>query len=93
MLPLPTASPDVSLQVARLEVLGGPGLIDGAILRLKERARQETELPEPLQSEDLPKYQGGSLGSFREGLQMLPNAALKAMGKEKVRRVCCCGSA
>lgn len=37
-----------------------------------------------MQSEDLPKYQGGSLGSFREGLQMLPNAALKAMGKDKV---------
>ncbi|CAM9465997.1 unnamed protein product [Ectocarpus sp. 12 AP-2014] len=72
-------------KVARLEVLGGPGLIDGAILRLKERARQEKELPEPLQSEDLPTYQGGSLGSFREGLQMLPNAALKAMGKDKMR--------
>lgn len=65
-------------------MLGGPGLIDGAILRLKERARQEKELPEVLQSEDLPTYQGGSLGSFREGLQMLPNAALKAMGKDKV---------
>ena len=37
-----------------------------------------------MQSEDLPKYQGGSLGSFREGLQMLPNAALKVMGKDKV---------
>lgn len=65
-------------------MLGGPGLIDGAILRLKERARQEKELPEPLQSEDLPTYTGGSLGSFREGLQMLPNAALKAMGEDKV---------
>lgn len=52
--------------------------------KFQERTRQETELPEPLQSEDLPKYQGGSLGSFREGLQMLPNAALKAMGKDKV---------
>lgn len=72
-------------KVARLEVLGGPGLVDGAILRLKERARQETELPEVLQSDDLPKYQGGSLGSFREGLQMLPNAALKAMGEDKMR--------
>lgn len=65
-------------------MLGGPGLIDGAILRLKERARQEKELPEPLQSEDLPTYTGGSLGTFREGLQMLPNAALKAMGEDKV---------
>jgi protoporphyrinogen/coproporphyrinogen III oxidase len=67
-------------KVGRLEDLGGPGLIDGAILRLKERARQEKELPPPLQADDLPKYAGGSLGSFREGLLSLPRAAAKALG-------------
>lgn len=67
-------------KVARLEVLGGPGLIDGAILRLQERAREEKALPAPLQAPDLPKYQGGSLGSFREGLQSLPRAAAKILG-------------
>ncbi|CAN0025100.1 unnamed protein product, partial [Discosporangium mesarthrocarpum] len=72
-------------KVSRLEDLGGPGLIDGAILRLQERARQEKELPAPLQSEDLPKYMGGSLGSFKQGLQMLPKAVEDAMGSKKVR--------
>ncbi|CAM9276860.1 unnamed protein product [Chrysoparadoxa australica] len=71
-------------KVGRLEDLGGPGLIDGAILRLQERAREATELPPPLQAPELPTYQGGSLGSYKEGLQMLPKAAAKKLG-DKVR--------
>ncbi|CAM9090274.1 unnamed protein product, partial [Ascophyllum nodosum] len=72
-------------KVARLEELGGPGLFDGGILRVMERAKEAKELPAPLQSEDLPAVKGGSLGSFREGIQMFPKAVARAMGKEKVR--------
>lgn len=71
-------------KVGRLEDLGGPGLIDGAILRLQERARQEKELPAPLQAEDLPTYIGGSLGSYKKGLVSLPRAAAAAL-KGRVR--------
>eukprot|EP00612_Vaucheria_litorea_P008697 CAMPEP_0171473218 /NCGR_PEP_ID=MMETSP0946-20130122/1717_1 /TAXON_ID=109269 /ORGANISM="Vaucheria litorea, Strain CCMP2940" /LENGTH=523 /DNA_ID=CAMNT_0012002953 /DNA_START=207 /DNA_END=1778 /DNA_ORIENTATION=+ len=72
-------------KVARLETLGGPGLIDGAILRLKERAKQEKELPAPLQAPDLPTYKGGSLGSFKNGLISLPKAAERILGSERLR--------
>ncbi|CAM9879101.1 unnamed protein product, partial [Choristocarpus tenellus] len=71
-------------KVARLEELDGPGLIGGAITRLEERDREEKALPFELRSPDLPKYSGGSLGSFREGLQMLPKAAGDILGKDKV---------
>jgi len=66
-------------KVARLEELGGPGLVDGAILRLQERKREEGE-PDP----ELPVVKGGQLGSFREGLQMVPLAAAEALGGERV---------
>ncbi|CAN0213147.1 unnamed protein product, partial [Phaeothamnion confervicola] len=72
-------------KVARLELLGGPGLIDGAILRLQERAREAKALPAPLQADDLPTYAGGALGSFRRGLQSLPRAAAAALGPKRVR--------
>lgn len=53
-------------KIARLETYGG--LIAGAILSGKERKAQKLNDP------NLPKVKTGELGSFREGIKMLPEA-------------------
>ncbi len=53
-------------KIARLETYGG--LLAGAILSSKERKAQKLNDP------NLPKVKTGELGSFREGIKMLPEA-------------------
>lgn len=53
-------------KIARLETYGG--LLAGAILSGKERKAQKLNDP------NLPKVKTGELGSFREGIKMLPEA-------------------
>jgi protoporphyrinogen/coproporphyrinogen III oxidase len=53
-------------KIARLETYGG--LLAGAILSSKERKAQKLNDP------NLPKIKTGELGSFREGIKMLPEA-------------------
>jgi protoporphyrinogen/coproporphyrinogen III oxidase len=57
------------------------GLVWGGLIRQMERAREARENFDP----ELPTYQGGALGSFREGLQQLPNTVLQRLGAERVR--------
>ncbi|MCY7332747.1 MAG: protoporphyrinogen oxidase [Pseudanabaena sp. CAN_BIN31] len=62
-------------KIARLESYGG--LIAGAILSSKERKAQKLNDP------NLPKVKTGELGSFRQGIKMLPEAIatnLRAQG-------------
>jgi oxygen-dependent protoporphyrinogen oxidase len=56
-------------KIYRLEERYG-GLIAGALLSSKERKAQKLQV----QSSDLPKVKAGELGSFREGIKMLPEA-------------------
>ncbi len=53
-------------KIARLETYGG--LLAGAILSSKERKAQKLNDP------NLPKVKTGELGSFRQGIKMLPEA-------------------
>lgn len=57
-------------KIYRLEERYG-GLIAGALLSSKERKAQKLQAA---QSSDLPKVKAGELGSFREGIKMLPEA-------------------
>ncbi len=62
-------------KIARLETYGG--LLAGAILSSKERKAQK------LNDSNLPKVKSGELGSFRQGIKMLPEAIatkLRAQG-------------
>jgi len=71
-------------KIHRLEGLGdfGPGLVSGAVNRFKEIADEKaTNPPKP----EWPTYKGGQLGSFRKGLQTLPNAVEKFLGPDRVR--------
>jgi len=70
-------------KIHRLEGLGdfGPGLVSGAINRMKEIAQEKKDNPpEP----EWPTYQAGELGSFKRGLQTLPNKIAEILG-DKVR--------
>lgn len=71
-------------KIYRLEGLGdyGPGLVSGALNRFKEIAEEKrANPPEP----EWPTYKGGQLGSFRKGLQTLPNAVRDYLGESRVR--------
>lgn len=68
-------------KVFALEQLGlTPGIVEGALVRLQQRKREEP----PLDS-DLPAWKGGALGSFRDGLATLPRAIAKDLGESRVR--------
>eukprot|EP00968_Pinguiococcus_pyrenoidosus_P002065 scaffold109_cov252-Pinguiococcus_pyrenoidosus.AAC.50 len=71
-------------KIYRLEGLGdfGPGLVSGAINRFKEIAEEKKQNPpDPA----WPTSKPGQLGSFRKGLQALPNAAARYLGEDRVR--------
>lgn len=51
------------------------GIVEGAIIRLRQRKAEAGE-PDP----ELPVVKGGALGSFREGLGMLPKAVAGKLG-------------
>ena len=71
-------------KIHRLEGLGsfGPGLVSGAINRFQEIAQEKKDNPpDPA----WPTYQAGELGSFRRGLQTLPNAVAKYLGEDRVK--------
>ncbi|CEM28741.1 unnamed protein product [Vitrella brassicaformis CCMP3155] len=69
-------------RIYNLQEMGGPGLLDGAILRLRQRAQERKENPPDA---DLPEVKPGQLGSFRDGLKMLCEAVEKRMGPQRVR--------
>lgn len=63
-------------KIFALQNLGGTqGIIEGAIIRLGQRKREAKPL-----DPDLPKWKGGALGSFRNGLVSLPNAVAEKLG-------------
>eukprot|EP00668_Euglena_longa_P013993 GGOE01017949.1.p1 GENE.GGOE01017949.1~~GGOE01017949.1.p1 ORF type:complete len:587 (-),score=116.42 GGOE01017949.1:219-1979(-) len=71
-------------KVHRLEGRGrfGPGLVSGAIQRFKEMAKEKRENPpDPA----WPTSKAGQLGSFRRGLQMLPNTVAQHLGPDRVK--------
>lgn len=61
-------------KIARLETYGG--LLAGAILSGKERKAQKLNDP------NLPKVKTGELGSFREGIKMLPESIATKLRKQ-----------
>lgn len=65
---------------ALTELGGTEGIVEGAIIRIGQKKR-DAPPPDP----ELPTWKGGSLGSFREGLGMLPNAVAENLGKDRVR--------
>ena len=71
-------------KIYRLEGLGdfGPGLVSGAINRFKELAKEKKENPP---DPKWPTYKAGELGSFRKGLQTLPNAIANILGESRVK--------
>lgn len=71
-------------KIYRLEGLGdfGPGLVSGAINRLKEISKEKKDNPP---NPKWPTYKAGELGSFRRGLQTLPNAIANVLGENRVK--------
>lgn len=65
-------------KIFALQKLGGTqGIIEGAIIRLGQRKREAKPL-----DPDLPKWKGGALGSFRNGLSSLPKAIAEKLGDD-----------
>lgn len=63
-------------KIFALQNLGGTqGIVEGAIIRLSQRKREAKPL-----DPDLPTWKPGSLGSFRNGLAMLPTAIADRLG-------------
>lgn len=56
------------------------GIVEGAIIRIQQK-KKEAALVDP----DLPTWKGGALGSFREGLGMLPAAVAERLGEDRVK--------
>ena len=71
-------------RVQRLEPLGG-SLVGGAIKAQKEAADKKRSGETPPRDPRLPEVKGQTVGSFRGGLQRLPNALADAIGREQVR--------
>mmetsp|Transcript_31779 Transcript_31779/g.48652 ORF Transcript_31779/g.48652 Transcript_31779/m.48652 type:complete len:560 (+) Transcript_31779:112-1791(+) len=70
-------------KIYRLEGLGelGPGLVSGALVRFQEIAQEKKDNPpDPA----WPTYKAGELGSFRMGLQTLPNKIAEILGKDRI---------
>ena len=70
-------------KVKNLEDLGfTPGILDGAIVRIRQL--QAEKKANAARDADLPKVPGGSLGTFKRGLQSLPLKVQEVLGA-KVR--------
>jgi len=70
-------------KVKNLEDLGfGPGILTGAIVRINQIAAEKKANAE--RDADLPKIVGGSLGSFKRGLQSLTLRVQEILGTGKV---------
>jgi len=69
-------------KIYRLQTLGFNGaLVPGAVERFKEIAQEKADNPPDPR---WPTYQSGELGSFRKGLQTLPNAVAAELGEERI---------
>ncbi|KAI0561152.1 Amine oxidase [Gracilaria domingensis] len=65
-------------KIFALTKLGGTqGILEGGIIRIGEKKREREQNPP---DEDLPKWKGGALGSFKDGLAMLPNTIRAQLG-------------
>jgi len=68
-------------KIFALQNLGGTeGIIEGAIIRIGQKKREEPPL-----DDDLPKWKGGALGSFKNGLVTLPKAIAENLGPDSVK--------
>lgn len=66
-------------KIFALQNLGGSqGIVEGAIIRISQRSKEAKANP---MDEDIPKWKPGALGSFRNGLSMLPNAIVDRLTK------------
>ncbi len=71
-------------KINNLEGLGfNDGLVSGAIVRMEQIKDEKAANYE--RDKDLPNVPGGSLGTFKNGLQSLPLAVQEQMGPEKFR--------
>ncbi|CAN8076764.1 unnamed protein product [Agarophyton chilense] len=65
-------------KIFALTKLGGTqGILEGGIIRVGEKKRERERKPP---AAELPTWKGGALGSFREGLGMLPDAIQRQLG-------------
>ncbi|KAJ1428611.1 hypothetical protein B484DRAFT_413292 [Ochromonadaceae sp. CCMP2298] len=68
-------------KVKKLEDLGiGPGILDGAIVRVNQIQAEKALNAE--RDADLPTVAGGSLGTFKNGLQSLPLRVKELLGNK-----------
>lgn len=71
-------------KINNLEGLGfNSGLVSGAIVRMEQIREEKAANAE--RDADLPNVPGGSLGTFKNGLQSLPLAVQEKLGPEKFR--------